>query len=57
MQHDHVLKQLTFDLLTSSSGSGVGAGLQSKHLLSFYCIRDFLYFDMQHDHFQNKNDF
>ena len=56
MQHDHVLKKLNFDLLTTSLGSGVG-GLRAKYLLPCCCIRDSLYFDMQHDHVLKKLNF
>ena len=56
MQHDHVLKKLTFDQLTHSPASrGVGeGGMQAKYLVPFCCNRDSLKFDMQHDHILKK---
>ena len=37
MQHDHVLKKLHFDLLTTSPGAGEG-GLLVKYLLVKYLL-------------------
>ena len=44
MQHDHVLKNVYFDVLTPpGSGVGVGGGLREKYLLPYCCIHDYLY--------------
>ena len=44
MKHNHVLKELYFDLLTlgSGGGGGGGGGLRTKYLLPCCCIGDFL---------------
>ena len=58
MQHDHVLKMLTFKVLTQPQGRWGGGGvLQAKYLLPCCCIRGSLKFDIQHDHFFEKVDF
>ena len=59
MQHDHVPKQLNFDLLTQSQGQGDGvdSGLRAKYLLPYCCIRDSLKFDIEHDSSLKKVDF
>ena len=38
MQHDHVLKQLNFDLLTPYPGSGRGVGICGQIFAAFCCI-------------------
>ena len=48
MQHDHVLKKLTFDQMTQTPGLG-GVGLQAKYLLSCRCIRDSFIIFTHHD--------
>ena len=51
MQHDHVLKELNFDLLTLRSGVCVGGGGCGKnicYLVATFC--DANNFDMQHDY-------
>ena len=51
MQHDNVMKNLNFDLLTPNPRvrvGGVGVCGQ-KHLLPCCCIRYSLYFDIKHD--------
>ena len=60
MQHDHVLKKLVFFLLTPSTGSGggEGKGLRAKSkLLPHCCIRNYIKFDIQHDHVFEKVEF
>ena len=60
MQHDHVLKKLVFFLLTPSpgSGGGEGRGLRAKSkLLPRCCIRNYIKFDIQHDHVFKKVEF
>ena len=43
MYHDHAMKKLNFDLLTSSPGSGgMFEGLLTRYLLQCCCIRDYL---------------
>ena len=44
MQHDIVLKNVNFDLLTPRSVGG-GGGLRAKYLLPCYCILESLEFD------------
>ena len=53
MQQEHVLKKLTFDLLTPSPGSGDGC-LRAKYLLLCCYICHSLSFDMQHDNILKK---
>ena len=60
MQHDHVLKKLNFDLLTSSRRSGRwgGGGVCGKNIcyhVAVFC--DSNKFDMQHDHLLKKLNF
>ena len=58
MQHDHVLKYLIFDLLTTTPGSGGGGGSVGKYIyLPCCCIRHSLSFDMQHNHALKKLNF
>ena len=54
MQHDHVLKLLNFDLLTSFPRVDGGGGMQSKYLVLCCCNCDSLKFDMQHDRVLKK---
>ena len=48
MYHDHVMKKLIFDVLTSSLRVEGGRGFRAKYLLQF---------DMPHDHFLKKWNF
>ena len=50
MQHDHVLKNLNFDLLIPHTRVLQVGGLRAKYLLPCCCIHVSLQFDMQHDH-------
>ena len=65
MQRDHVLKKLLhswFPLICYATSPWIlaywpqdrGGGLRAKYLLQRCCIRDSLYFDMQHDHVLKK---
>ena len=53
MQHDLILKKkVEFDLFLLAPIPMIGEGwgcLRAKYLLPCCCIRDSLYFDMQHD--------
>ena len=59
MQHDHVLKKLSFDLLTRSGASvGVCGGIcGQKNCYHVAAFRDSILFDMQHDHVLKKMNF
>ena len=57
MQHDYVLKQLNFDLLTPPPGSEGEWGLGAKYLLPYWCICDSLKFEMQNGHVMKKLNF
>ena len=55
MQHNHVLKKLNFDLLTTSRGGWV-RGLRATFLLPCCCIGD-SHFDMHNDLILKKLNF
>ena len=56
MHHDHVLKKLNFDLLATSTGSGVGsAGIILATMLLHFVIPFTL--KLQHDHILKKLNF
>ena len=55
MQHDHVLKQLNFDLLTSSSGLGEGGRLSASKIFATLLLHP--RFGMHHDHVLKKLNF
>ena len=60
MQHDHLLKKLIFDLVTTSSGTGAGGrgkGLLQNIRYHAPAFRDTLKIDMQHDHVLKKLNF